>query len=149
GLCFVEPGEFCVAALQCLLATLGRRAGHLALARVTASEQCPDGLGSAAASSAMGCSRASGYVSSRRSALSVSPAAQQRLGRMALDRHWHTHLRWAGVQCCGALVPGDWVSAAATVCRHSDTLGAGQGARSSGPICCCWGYWHGGAMARR
>src|SRR5262245_17721203 len=34
GLCFVEPGEFCVAALQCLLATLGRRAGHLALARV-------------------------------------------------------------------------------------------------------------------
>ena len=36
GLCLVEPGEFCVAALQRLLATLGHRTGRLALARATA-----------------------------------------------------------------------------------------------------------------
>ena len=54
GLCLVEPGEFCVAALQCLLATLGHCTGRLALARVTAGGECPDGLGPAVAGRAMG-----------------------------------------------------------------------------------------------
>src|SRR5262245_46380905 len=31
GLCVMEPGEFCLAAFQRLLATLGHRTGHLAL----------------------------------------------------------------------------------------------------------------------
>src|SRR5262245_56762291 len=75
----------------------------------------------------MGCSSASGYVSGRRSALSVSPAAQQCLGRVALDRCWHPHLRRPGVQCCGALGLHNRARAATTVRRYSDTLGPGRG----------------------
>ena len=68
---------------------------------------------------------------------------------MALARRWHAHLRRTGVQCCGRCGPGDRGGGATATVRSTWRYpGAGQEARSSGPICCCWGCWRGGVMAR-